>query len=273
MPTFRTYTVAPKVPENLAFLTRLANNVWWCWNADAAALFRRVSPTLFRELEFNPVRLLSHVGQECLEELSADASFLAHMKSVEAQFEKEVQTSKHWKSHAETHRRVIAYFSMEFGLHESVHIYSGGLGILAGDHLKSASDLDIPLVGIGLFYREGYFEQEINATGWQVEGYPENDVHRLPISRCLREEDGQPLLLEVPLAEGPLRFTAWKLDVGRIPLILLDTNIPENPPELRGVTGSSTAATSSTASARRSCSASAACAPSRRSASRSPART
>ena len=237
MPTFRTFTVSPKIPENLAFLSRLANNVWWCWNADAAALFRRISPTLFRELEFNPVRLLSRVGQERLEELSADASFLAHMKSVEAQFQKEVQTSKHWKSHAETHRRVIAYFSMEFGLHESVHIYSGGLGILAGDHLKSASDLDIPLVGIGLFYREGYFEQEINASGWQVEGYPENDVHRLPVSRCLREEDGQPLLLEVPLAEGPLRFTAWKIDVGRIPLILLDTNIPENPPELRGVTG------------------------------------
>ena len=175
MPTFRTFTVAPKIPENLAFLSRLANNVWWCWNADAAALFRRISPTLFRELEFNPVRLLSRVGQERLEELSADASFLAHMKSVEAQFQKEVQTSKHWKVHAETHRRVIAYFSMEFGLHESVHIYSGGLGILAGDHLKSASDLDIPLVGIGLFYREGYFEQEINASGARLDSYLVND--------------------------------------------------------------------------------------------------
>ena len=236
MTNFRTFTVSPKVPENLAFLETLANNVWWCWNVDASALFRRVSPTMFRELEFNPVRLLSHVGQERLEELSTDASFLAHLAAVKAQFEKEVLTSKHWSVPSETHRRVIAYFSMEFGLHESVHIYSGGLGILAGDHLKSASDLDIPLVGIGLFYREGYFEQEINASGWQVEGYPENDVHRLPVARCL-DANGHPLLLSVPLADGPLHFTAWRLGVGRIPLILLDTNIPENPPELRGVTG------------------------------------
>ena len=236
MPTFRTFSVAPKVPENLAFLTQLARNVWWCWNVEASALFRRVSPALFREVEFNPVRLLAEVGQDRLEELSQDASFLAHLASVEAQFKKEVLTSKNWKKPGDTARRVIAYFSMEFGLHESVHIYSGGLGILAGDHLKSASDLDIPLVGIGLFYREGYFEQAIDASGWQVEGYPENDVHRLPVSRCT-SADGRPLLLAVPLEEGPLHFTAWKLDVGRIPLILLDTNLPENPPELRGVTG------------------------------------
>ncbi|MBR1608698.1 MAG: alpha-glucan family phosphorylase [Kiritimatiellae bacterium] len=236
MTNFKTYTVSPKIPENLSFLETLARNVWWCWNTDASALFRRVSPTLFRELEFNPVRLVSRVGQARLEELSADPSFLAHLASVEAQFRKEVLQSKHWSDPDDTNRRVIAYFSMEFGLHESIHIYSGGLGILAGDHLKSASDLDIPLVGIGLFYREGYFEQEINASGWQVEGYPENDVHGLPVGRCLGA-DGKPLLLEVPLAGGPLKFTAWKLRVGRIPLILLDTNIPENPPELRGVTG------------------------------------
>jgi len=236
MPTFKTFTVAAKVPENLSFLRTLAGNVWWSWDIEAQSLFRRMNPTLMREMEFNPVRMLSHVGQERLEELSSDPSFIAHMQSVEARFRKDVLTSRHWSDPSETNRRVIAYFSMEFGLHESVHIYSGGLGILAGDHLKSASDLDIPLVGIGLFYREGYFEQEIDASGWQIEGYPENDVHRLPVTRCLGK-DGKPLLLSVPLADGPLHFTAWKLPVGRIPLILLDSNIPENPPELRGVTG------------------------------------
>ena len=236
MPTFKSFTVAPKGPENLAFLRTLADNVWWSWDVEAMSLFQRINPTLLREVEFNPVRLLSHVGQQRLEELAADPSFIAHMNAVEGRFRKEVLTSRHWKDPSETHRRVIAYFSMEFGLHESVHIYSGGLGILAGDHLKSASDLDIPLVGIGLFYREGYFEQEIDASGWQVEGYPENDVHRLPIARCTGP-DGRPLLLGVPLADGELKFTAWRLMVGRIPLVLLDTNIPENPPQLRGVTG------------------------------------
>ncbi|MBQ7667694.1 MAG: alpha-glucan family phosphorylase [Kiritimatiellae bacterium] len=236
MPTFKSFTVAPKVPENLSFLRTLAGNVWWSWDVEAMSLFQRINPTLLRELEFNPVRLLSHVGQARLEELAADSSFIAHMRSVEERFGKFVLSSRHWKTPGETNRRVIAYFSMEFGLHESVHIYSGGLGILAGDHLKSASDLDIPLVGIGLFYREGYFEQEIDASGWQIEGYPENDVHRLPISRCLGA-NGQPLLLSVPLADGELKFTAWKLMVGRIPLVLLDTNIPENPPHLRAVTG------------------------------------
>ena len=168
MPTFKTFTVAAKVPENLSFLRTLAGNVWWSWDIEAQSLFRRMNPTLMREMEFNPVRMLSHVGQERLEELSSDPSFIAHMQSVEARFRKDVLTSRHWSDPSETNRRVIAYFSMEFGLHESVHIYSGGLGILAGDHLKSASDLDIPLVGIGLFYREGYFEQEIDASCWQI---------------------------------------------------------------------------------------------------------
>ena len=236
MTGFRSFTVSPKVPENLSFLTTLANNVWWCWSISASALFRRMNPSLYRDLEFNPVRLLAHVGQERLEELSKDKSFLAHMNDVKADFEKQVLTSKHWKKPGDTNYRCVAYFSMEFGLHESIHIYSGGLGILAGDHLKSASDLDIPLVGIGLLYREGYFEQELNASGWQIEGYPENDVHRLPIARCT-DKSGAPLLLSVPLAEGKLFFTAWRLMVGRIPLILLDTNIPENNAELRAVTG------------------------------------
>lgn len=235
MTGFRAYRVLPKVPTALSFLQTLAGNVWWSWNLEAAALFRRINPGLFRESHFNPIELLSSVTQERLEELVEDASFLAHMKAVEEDFTKEVLTSKHWKNPAEPHR-CIAYFSMEFGLHESIHIYSGGLGILAGDHLKSASDLDVPICGIGLLYREGYFEQTLDVNGTQVESYPENDIHILPVTLA-HDLKGEPVKISVPLPEGPLYATVWRLDVGRIPLFLLDTNLPENKPELRMVTG------------------------------------
>lgn len=235
MTGFRVFTVLPKVPKTLAFLQTLANNVWWAWNIDATSLFRRINPGLFKEAHFNPVELLSSVSQERLEELASDSSFLAHMRSVEAQFKTEVLTSKHWKDIADPHR-CVAYFSMEFGLHESIHIYSGGLGILAGDHLKSASDLDVPICAIGILYREGYFEQELDISGHQVEAYPENDVHELPVTRAIGP-NGAPVSISVPLPGGALHAAVWRLDVGRIPLFLLDTNVPENPPELRDVTG------------------------------------
>lgn len=235
MKDFRTFTVAPKMPKNLAFLEKLANNVWWSWNIDASALFRRMNPELFREVQYNPITLLYRIGQERLEELSNDESFLANMKAVEAQYKEEVLVSKNWKNNVDPHP-CIAYFSMEFGLHESIHIYSGGLGILAGDHLKSASDLDVPLCGIGILYDEGYFEQHLDETGYQQENYPKNDVHNLPVKPVL-EKSGRPMMLSVPLPDGPMHFTVWRLDVGRIPLFLLDTNLQENRPELRKVTG------------------------------------
>lgn len=235
MTGFRAFTVLPKVPQSLSFLQTLANNVWWSWNVDASALIRRINPTMFRELQFNPVALLSRVSQDRLEELASDTSFLSHMKSVETQFKTEVLTSKHWGNISDPHR-CIGYFSMEFGLHESIHIYSGGLGILAGDHLKSASDLDVPLCGIGILYREGYFEQNLDANGHQLENYLENDVHELPVSRAL-DARGAPVRISVPLPEGPLYATVWRLDVGRVPLFLLDANLPENSRELRSVTG------------------------------------
>lgn len=234
MTGFRTYRVLPKVPEALSFLQTLANNVWWSWNIEASRLFRRMDPTLFRESQYNPVVLLSKIGQARLEELAEDSSFIAHMNAVEVNFQKEVLTSKHWVKPDEPHR-CIAYFSMEFGLHESIHIYSGGLGILAGDHLKSASDLDIPLCGIGLFYREGYFEQSVDGAGRQVESYPENDLHTLPIAEA-RTPSGEPVRISVPLPGAVLHAAVWRMEVGRIPLILLDTNVPENSPELRSVT-------------------------------------
>ncbi|MGI5870111.1 MAG: alpha-glucan family phosphorylase [Kiritimatiellia bacterium] len=235
MTGFKTYRVLPKVPEDLRFLQTLANNVWWSWNIEASALFLRMDPALFREVKLNPVVLLAEIGQDRLEDLAADPSFIAHMKSVEASFNAEVLKSQHKRNVGDPHR-CVAYFSMEFGLHESIHIYSGGLGILAGDHLKSASDLDIPLCGIGLFYREGYFEQTLDIWGKQIEAYPENHLHTLPIS-VATDTQGEPVRVSVPLPGMKLHAAVWRLNVGRIPLYLLDTNIPENPPELRAVTG------------------------------------
>ena len=233
MERFKNYTVLPKVPDKLSFLQVLANNVWWAWNIEASGLFRRIDPEIFRSSGFNPVVLLSSVRQERLEELAADSSFLSHMKSVEEQFKAEVLKSRHWKNINDPHR-CVAYFSMEFGLQESIHIYSGGLGILAGDHLKSASDLDVPLCAIGIFYREGYFEQDLDRNGHQIEYYPENDVHRLPVNPAY-DASGNQVKISVPLAEGPLAAAVWRLDVGRIPLYLLDTNLPENKPEFREI--------------------------------------
>ena len=234
---YHPYTVAPKIPEELSFLHTLAGNIWWSWNFQASALFRRMNPKLFKECQSNPLRMLAELPQERFEELRRDESFLAELAQVKELFEKEVLTSRHWKTFGEPHR-CIAYFSLEFGLHESIHLYSGGLGILAGDHLKSASDLDLPIVGIGLFYREGYFEQRINEHGQQYEVYSVNDPQYLPMTR-MTKPDGLPVLVSVPVCApgGRIFASVWRLDVGRVPLLLLDTNIPENPPELRTVTG------------------------------------
>ena len=240
MPQFKHFTVLPRLPKQLAFLQTLVNNVWWVWNPDALDIIRRIDPTLLREVDFNPVQLLSKVGQIRLDELAKDTAFLASLAEVEKKFKAQVMQSAHWREFGQPHR-CIGYFSMEFGLHESIHIYSGGLGILAGDHLKSASDLDIPLVGVGLFYREGYFEQSLGQDGCQREDYPHNDTRDMPVTRAVLPGNGAaagtPVLISVPLPEGLLHATAWRLDVGRVPLFMLDTDIPENPPELRSVTG------------------------------------
>lgn len=232
---FRPFNVSPQVPENLVFLQTLANNIWWSWNHDASMLFRRINPRLFKDVGQNPLLLLSRLPQERMEELDKDASFLAHLRQVRERFDRDVLHSRHWTTHGQPYR-CVAYFSLEYGLHESVHLYSGGLGVLAGDHLKSASDLDLPIAAVGLLYREGYFEQQIDVQGQQKEVYPENDIHYLPVTRALRP-DGTPVLVSVPLPEGRLHAAVWRLDVGRVPLLLLDSNIPENTNQLRDVTG------------------------------------
>ena len=231
----RTFTVLPRLPDRLMSLHRLAYNLWWCWHADAVALFRRIDPDQFEKLDHSPIRLLTSTPQPIFEELATDDGFLAHLDRVKQAFQA-YMAAPTWfaeQNPNETNLR-IAYFSAEFGIHESVPVYSGGLGVLAGDHLKSASDLGLPLCGVSLMYREGYFRQYLNVDGWQQERYPENDFFNLPL--ISETKDGQPLVVSVQLPGREVFARVWRIDVGRIPLYLLDCNIKQNAPEDRNIT-------------------------------------
>lgn len=231
------FTVVPRLPERLAQLSEIANNLAWAWMHDAHDLFFRIDRELWQRTNQNPVQLLGEVSQLRLEELAADDSFLAHLGRVADSIQLYLK-GNHWldRNPDAPKNLEIAYFSAEFGLHESLCIYSGGLGVLAGDHLKAASDLAVPLVGIGLLYREGYFRQYLNADGWQQENYPRNDFHNMPIEH-VRDAAGKPLVIEVEYPARPVKAYVWKLQVGRVPLYLLDTDHEENSPEDRGITG------------------------------------
>ncbi len=222
------FNIAPAIPEPIRFLETLAHNMWWCWNLDAVELFRRINHELWRDADHNPFEFLNLVPQKRFEALVEDESFMRHLQQVKERFDAMTSSAK-------DSRHCIAYFSLEYGIHESLRLYSGGLGLLAGDHLKAASDSNLPLVAVGLMYRQGYFQQYLNSDGWQQEHYPENEIHRMPLQK-VSDANGQHLQISVPLPEGMLRAVVWRLDVGRIPLFLMDTNIPENPPEFRAIT-------------------------------------
>jgi starch phosphorylase len=241
----RTFTVLPHLPGRLQGLHRLAYNLWWCWNHEAVSLFRRIDDELFDKLENSPVKLLAQVGQERLDQLLRDEGFLAHMDRVLHGLDNYLH-ARTWfqETYGQTaaspealvDRYRIAYFSAEFGIHESVPVYSGGLGLLAGDHMKSVSDLGLPLVGVGLMYREGYFRQYLNVDGWQQERYPENDFYNLPLIPETKQ-DGAPLLISVPMPGRDVWARIWRVQVGRVPLYLLDTNIAKNNADDRAITG------------------------------------
>lgn len=228
------YNVASWMPGELEFLEQLSRNLWWCWNHDAIDLFRRIDPQLWKDTAHNPILFLDRIPQEKLKELVDDDGFLTHLQRVKRQFEAK---AGRWDVRDDEGKRpdCIAYFSLEFGIHESVRLYAGGLGCLAGDHLKRASDLGLPLVGVGLLYRKGYFQQYLNQDGWQEESFPENEIDRLPVRRA-EGPDGRPILISIPLPEGHLQAAIWIAEVGCAPLLLLDANIPENPRELRQIT-------------------------------------
>jgi starch phosphorylase len=237
MPTFHRFTVVPRLPQTLERLRELAYNLFWAWDSVARELFVRVDPDLWENVHGNPIELLSSVGQQRLDELAADDAFLAHLESVYTQF-RHYMSRDGWfaKRFPEAANARIAYFSMEYGLHQSLPIYSGGLGVLAGDHLKTASDLGLPLVGVGLAYAEGYFRQVLNEDGWQGERYPINDWHRLPVQPVL-EPTGKRLIIRVTYPHGIVNAQLWRVQVGRIPLFLLDANLEENAPADRAITG------------------------------------
>ena len=226
--SIRTLTVLPQLPPRLKALHKLAYNLWWCWHADAVALFRRIDVEVFEALDHSPIRLLGVTDQSRFEELAKDEGFLAHMDRVEHALDDYLNASTWFgENHSAEKGTRIAYFSAEFGIHESVPVYSGGLGVLAGDHLKSASDLGLPLMGVSLMYREGYFRQYLSVDGWQQERYPENDFFTLPLIQE-NNADGSPLLIGVNLPGREVKARVWRIEVGRVPLYLIDCNIPEN---------------------------------------------
>jgi starch phosphorylase len=237
MKPIKTFTVSPSLPEGLEGLRELAHNLRWAWNHDTIELFRRLGFDLWEETGHNPVLALGRVDQQRLEELAHDDGFLAHYERVRADLQNYLETQTTWyrKTYGGTGEPVIAYFSAEFGVTECVPIYAGGLGILAGDHLKSASELGVPLVGVGLLYQKGYFHQYLNPDGWQQELYPENDFYNMPIV-LQRRDDGSPLTVEVEFPGRTIVAQIWRAQVGRIALYLLDTNIDANNPVDQDIT-------------------------------------
>ncbi len=223
-----TYNVIPYLPKNLEPLREIAYNIYWSWNSDARELFRRLDRELWEETNHNPVMMLGNVSQNRLEEVSHDEGFVAHVSRVHKKLnEYLVENTWFQKNYKYNNDFNIVYFSAEFGLTECLQTYSGGLGVLAGDHLKACSDLGIPLIGMGLLYKEGYFQQYLNSDGWQHERYEINDFDNLPMTRVLND-DGEPVIESVSFPNREVFFQVWKIQVGRIPLYLLDTNIDKN---------------------------------------------
>jgi len=238
MPTVRSFTVLPALPDQLKDLDFIARNMYWSWNSDLLELFRRIDSNLWSACGHNPVKLLGSVSQEKLEDLAKNQGFLGQLQSAGEQLRSYLERQSWYdKVCSETNEPGIAYFSAEFGVHECLPIYAGGLGILAGDHLKSASDLGVPLVGVGLLYQKGYFRQYLNVDGWQQEIYVENDVHNMPIE-LVRNEDGRPLTISVEYPGRCVLAQIWCIYIGRVKLYLLDTNVDENSPMDRMITSS-----------------------------------
>jgi starch phosphorylase len=218
-------------------LWAIARNLWWCWDHECVALFRDLNPTRWRELNQNPIALLNELPLGEIERRAAELSLHSRINYVYRRQQEYLNADNTWGAeHAGVLRpRPVAYFSAEFGLHESLPIYSGGLGVLAGDHIKSASDLDVPLVGIGLFYGQGYFLQRLDRHGWQHEEYVQTDISKCPMTTAIGE-NGEPVVVEIQTRNGSIRAKVWRAKVGRCDLLLLDSNVEGNAPEDRELT-------------------------------------
>ncbi len=215
------FLVRPALPKALDRLPEIATNILWSWDHQLRALFRRLDPVLWRE-SHNPVLMLSRLRPEVLAKAASDPRYLAVYQRACERFDAYMQAPP-----AYTDDRLVAYFSMEYGLAECMPIYSGGLGVLSGDHMKSSSDENYPLVGVGLLYQKGYFQQSLNSDGWQQERTPINDFYQLPVLPVL-QADGTELIVTVKMPAGLVSIKVWHMMVGRVKLYLMDTNIPQN---------------------------------------------
>jgi len=238
MPTVRSFTVLPALPDLLKDLDVIARNMFWSWNPEFVELFKRIDSNLWSACGHNPVKMLGSVSQVKLDELAENQGYLGQLHRAGEKLKSYLEKPTWYeKVCSECTEPLIAYFSAEFGVHECLPIYAGGLGILAGDHLKSASDLGIPLVGVGLLYQKGYFRQYLNIDGWQQEIYVENDFYNMPIE-LVRKESGRPLTISVEYPGRCVIAQIWCVSIGRVKLYLLDTNVHANSPIDRMITSS-----------------------------------
>ncbi len=234
---FNRVTVVPQLPQRINKLSEIANNLWWSWNTEYLRLFEVMDPDLWEVSEKNPVKFLKMISQERIERIINDQEFLKKYDRVVENYENYMNSKNTWftKNYPNNSKDLIAYFSAEYGLDEIVPIYSGGLGILSGDHLKSASDLGLPFVAVGLLYKNGYFHQRINSRGEQCSEYYNIDLYNLPILP-VKDKIGDDVIIDIPLEDKTLYLKLWQINVGRIKLYLMDSDIEQNCEEFRGIT-------------------------------------
>ena len=218
----REFLVRPSLPPSLSRLLEISSNLLWSWDHTVRALFRRLDPRIWKESNHNPIDLLSRVSQEKLDKAASDPRFMALYNRACERYDAYLHRAAITENTPE-----IAYFSMEYGLLDCMQIYSGGLGLLSGDHMKAASDEDFALTGVGLLYQRGYLQQYLNPDGWQQERTPLNDFYNLPV-HPLTGEGGEEIIVSVFIPTGEVFIKVWQIDIGRVKLILLDTNIPQN---------------------------------------------
>jgi len=223
MSEFKRFNVVPVLPEILMPLAKISENLWYCWNHEAFRLFRDIDAELWHKSNHNPVSVLNETRQVRLNELAENSEYIARVNKVAA----ELDEYKSGNSDSESRENSIAYFSAEYGLTEALPIYSGGLGVLSGDHIKSASDLDLNLTGIGLLYQEGYFQQRLDKNGWQQDFYRVNDFSTMPLHEVY-DSNGAPLIVEVQLEKITLYLKIWRINVGRVSIYMMDSNIDKN---------------------------------------------
>ncbi|MCA9454783.1 MAG: alpha-glucan family phosphorylase, partial [Nitrospira sp.] len=223
--------------EEFRNLSELAQNVWWSWSPEGRAVFSYIDPTLWRLTYHDPIKQLQKIASDRLEALGQDVVFLSLYREAMKAFHVYMEAKDHWfgRTYPQWQNHTIAYFSAEFGLHRSVPLYSGGLGILAGDHLKEASDLGVPLVAVGFMYSQAYFRQVVDTNGWQEAVYDSVDPMMMPI-KLARTPAGDLAKVQVQLGSRMVACVIWQIQVGRVSLYLLDTDTPENSPEDRHLT-------------------------------------